>query len=134
MSAEIVFYGLDAKVLERASDVPEGPRQVVYYSLAIGHHIGVFDCFRPAFRCDEAFWQRLLDRLPPGEAKRKLEGIARFGEIVVDRSHTRLLSTAFAEIRPDLDPETRVWVDRFVATLAAIEAEPAIYLMGRRKP
>jgi hydrogenase-4 component J len=133
MKDEIVFYRLNAKVLERAADVPEGPKQVVYYSLAIGHHIGVFDCFRPMLRCSAAFYDRLVEHLPAGEARRKLEGLNRFGEITVDSSHTRLLSSAFASIRGGLDAATGEWVDRFDLALAAIDAEPAIYLMGRKK-
>jgi len=130
---EIIFYQLGAKVLERATDIPDKAQQVVYYSLAIGHHIGVFDCFHPMLRCDEDFWNRLVAKLPAGEALRKMQGLERYGEIIVDKSHTHLLANAFREIHAALDAEEIVWVDRFVAALAAIEAEPAIYLMGQRK-
>lgn len=79
---EVVFYQLNAKVLERKEDIPEDARQVVYYSLAIGHHIGVFDCFKPAFRCTTAVFDRVLDTLKDSEeAHRKLSGLLRFGEI-----------------------------------------------------
>lgn len=134
MAGEIIFYSLNAKVLERESDIPESSKQVVYYSLAIGHHIGVFDCFKPLLRCSEEFWARLLEILPAGEARRKLDGINRFGEITVDRSHTVLLASAFAKVREAMDAEMRAWIDQFVAALAAIDAEPAIYMMGRRRP
>lgn len=134
MSEEIIFYSLNAKVLERAADVPAESKQVVYYSLAIGHHIGVFDCFKPMLRCGSALYHGLIAELPPGEARHKLEGLDRFGEITVDRSHTRLLGSAFAQVRDRLDAETGEWVDRFNGALAAIEAEPAIYLMGRKRP
>lgn len=133
MAAEIIFYSLTAKVLERASDIPESSKQVVYYSLAIGHHIGVFDCFRPLLRCSEELWDRLVAVLPPGEARRKMEGLKRFGEITVDRTHTRLLGSAYAAVSEHLDEEMAEWVGRFSSALAAIEAEPAIYMMGRKK-
>ncbi len=132
MSDEIVFYRLNAKVLERAEDIPESSKQVVYYSLAIGHHIGVFDCFRPMLGCSRELWSRLLGALPQGEARRKLEGLERFGEITVDRTHTHLLAPALAGIREDLGDDARAWIDQFSEALAAIDAEPAIYLMGRR--
>lgn len=132
MSDEIVFYRLNAKVLERAEDIPDSSKQVVYYSLAIGHHIGVFDCFHPMLRCSREFWSRLLGAFPQGEARRKLDGLERFGEITVDRTHTRLLAMALAGIREDLDDDAKAWIDRFSEALAAIDAEPAIYLMGRR--
>ena len=131
MSGEVIFYRLNAKVLERAEDVPPESKQVVYYSLAIGHHIGVFDCFKPVLRCGVDAFQGFVGKLS-GEARRKFEGLDRFGEIIVDRSHTRLLSQAVAEVRSDLDDEMRGWADSFGEALAAIEREPAIYLMGRK--
>jgi hydrogenase-4 component J len=132
MSGDIVFYRLNAKILDSAKDVPENAKQVVYYSLAIGHHVGVFDCFKPVLRCPGAFYQRLVDALPEGEARRKLDGIRRFGEITIDRSHTALLGQAIADASPGLDPEAAAWFGELSVSLAAIEAEPAIYMMGRR--
>jgi hydrogenase-4 component J len=132
MSGDIVFYRLNAKILDSAKDVPENAKQVVYYSLAIGHHVGVFDCFKPVLRCAGDFYQRLVDALPEGEARRKLDGIRRFGEITIDRSHTALLGQAIADVSPRLDPEAGAWFGELSVSLAAIEAEPAIYMMGRR--
>ena len=132
--SDIVFYRLNAKFLERKEDVPENAREVVYHALAIGHHVGVFDCFKPVLRCTEAFYDRLLEDLPEGEARRKLSGIERFGEITIDRTHTALLGAAIEAVRPTLDAETTAWCDELEQSLAAIEVEPAIYLMGRRLP
>jgi hydrogenase-4 component J len=132
MNGDIVFYRLSAKILERAEDVPENAKQVMYYSLAIGHHVGVFDCFKPVLRCAGAFYEKLVDAMPEGEARRKLDGMRRFGEITIDRSHTGLLGAAFDEVSPGLDAESADWLRELSVSLAAIEAEPAIYLMGRR--
>jgi hydrogenase-4 component J len=74
----------------------------------------------------------LVDALPEGEARRKLDGMRRFGEITIDRSHTALLGQAIAQVSPGLDPDVAAWFDELSVSLAAIEAEPAIYLMGRR--
>lgn len=132
---EVVFYQLNAKVLERAEDIPEDAKQVVYYSLAIGHHIGVFDCFKPAFRCTAAVFDRVLEALSGNaEAHRKLSGLLRFGEITVDSSHTRPLLTAIEEALPTAAPDVAAWLDRLRTALDAIRREPAIYLMGRRLP
>jgi hydrogenase-4 component J len=133
MSGDVVFYRLNAKILEREEDVPKDARQVVYYALAIGHHVGVFDCFKPVLRCTGDFYERLVAALPEGEARRKLDGIRRFGEITIDRSHTRLLATAIEQAMPGLAAEQAAWFDELAASLAAIEQEPAIYLMGRRR-
>ncbi|KIZ43168.1 MULTISPECIES: formate hydrogenlyase maturation HycH family protein [Rhodopseudomonas] len=132
MSGDIVFYRLNAKILDRAEDVPDDAKQVVYYSLAIGHHVGVFDCFKPVLRCAGDFYPRLVDALPAGEARRKLDGMRRFGEITIDRSHTALLGEAIEQAAPGFDPEVAAWFKELSVSLAAIEAEPAIYLMGRR--
>ncbi|AWK85660.1 formate hydrogenlyase maturation HycH family protein [Azospirillum thermophilum] len=130
---EVVFYQLNAKVLERAEDIPEDAKQVVYYSLAIGHHIGVFDCFKPAFRCSTAVYDRVLEALSgSGEAHRKLSGLLRFGEITVDSSHVKPLIAAIEEALPAAAPDVAAWLDRLRSSLDAIRREPAIYLMGRR--
>ncbi|PWC36592.1 formate hydrogenlyase maturation protein HycH [Azospirillum sp. TSO35-2] len=132
---EVVFYQLNAKVLERAEDIPEDAKQVVYYSLAIGHHIGVFDCFKPAFRCTADVFDRVLETLSGNaEAHRKLSGLLRFGEITVDASHTRLLIAAIEQVLPTAPPDVGAWLDRLRTALDAIRREPAIYLMGRRLP
>lgn len=132
MTGDIVFYRLNAKILERAEDVPENAKQVMYYSLAIGHHVGVFDCFKPVLRCEGPFYQRLVDALPEGEAKRKLDGLNRFGEITIDRSHTALLGSAIEQVSDRLEPDVAAWFGEFAVSLEAIQAEPAMYMMGRR--
>ena len=131
---KVVFDRLGEKFLEREEDVPASSKNVVYHALAIGHHVGVFDCFKPFLHCSFDFWERLLALLPEGEARRKLEGVDRFGEIMVDRTHTALIGKALAEARPRLDDEMIEWCDTFQTSLVAIEMEPAIYLMGRKVP
>ena len=98
--SDVVFYRLNAKFLEREKDVPATSREVVYQALAIGHHVGVFDCFKPVLRCTEAFYGRLLEILPEGEARRKLAGIERFGEITIARTHTIRMLTRLAHDKP----------------------------------
>ncbi|WP_372395858.1 formate hydrogenlyase maturation HycH family protein [Azospirillum sp. HJ39] len=133
VAPEVVFYQLNAKMLERKEDIPEDARQVVYYSLAIGHHIGVFDCFKPAFRCTTAVFDRVLETLKGDEeAHRKLSGLLRFGEITVDITHARPLMAAIETVLPTAPPDVAAWLDRLRSALDAIRREPAIYLMGRR--
>lgn len=135
MSGDIVFYRLGAKVVEREEDIPDNARQVVYYSLAIGHHVGVFDCFKPVLRCSGALYDGVLAALPAaGAARRKLAGLLTFGEIAVDKSHVALLRPALAQARAGTADAVAAWMDGFDLSLAAIEREPAIYLMGRRLP
>lgn len=131
--SDIVFYQLNARFLERQEDIPAEAQQVVYYSLAIGHHLGVFDCFKPKLKCSGAVFDRVLDALPAdSEARRKLDGIRRFGEIQVDKTHVALLQDAIDRASTDDDPEVADWLSGLAGALAAIRAEPVIYLMGRR--
>ncbi len=133
MRNEIVFYQLNAKFLERTEDIPQDAKQVVYYSLAIGHHIGVFDCFKPILRCSNVLYDRILAALPEeGTAHRKLSGLLRFGEIVVDRSHTAMLKEAIDQVVSTVDPEASAWFCALAAALDAIDQEPVMYLMGKR--
>lgn len=133
MSSKVIFYALGQRFLEREEDRPADAKQVVYYSLAIGHHIGVIDCFKPVLECPLEGYTAWIARLPEGEARRKLEGLVRFGEITIDASHIKMLGAALDGIRAGLEPQETQWQDTLMRTLAAIEAEPAMYLMVRRR-
>ena len=135
MTGDVVFYRLHAKVVEREKDIPEDARQVVYYSLAIGHHVGVFDCYKPVLRCSAALYDEVLTALPEGgEARRKMQGLLTFGEITVDKSHTALLRGALAEAAGRVSDEVAAWLGELDQSLVAIEQEPAIYMMVRKLP
>ena len=117
---EIVFWTLRKKFVASSDEMPEHSSQVMYYSLAIGHHVGVIDCLNVAFRC------------PLTEYEDWLALVMTFGEIVIDASHTALLTRAFA---PLADDATSVWQARsiqFIHLLDEIVQEPAIYLMARK--
>lgn len=133
MSSKVIFYALGQRFLEREADRPADAKQVVYYSLAIGHHIGVIDCLKPVLECPLEGYSAWIARLPEGEARRKLEGVARFGEITIDATHIKLLGAALDGIRADIGPEETQWQAALMRSLAAIEAEPAMYLMVRRR-
>ena len=45
MEPQVAFYRLSRKIVNNQESIPEDARQVMYYSLAIGHHVGVMDCF-----------------------------------------------------------------------------------------
>lgn len=44
MSEKVVFSQLSRKFIDENDATPAEAQQVVYYSLAIGHHLGVIDC------------------------------------------------------------------------------------------
>ena len=48
MSETVVFSQLSRKFIDENDATPDQAQQVVYYSLAIGHHLGVIDCLEAA--------------------------------------------------------------------------------------
>jgi formate hydrogenlyase maturation protein HycH len=134
MSERVVFYRLDSRFLHQGVEPPADAGQVVYYSLAIGHHVGVIDTFKAMLACPYDRYLAWIGAIGDGEARRKLDGIRRFGEIMIDASHTQLLRPALQTTLPALDAEGEAWARQLDQTLQEIEREPALYLMVRRQP
>ena len=132
----VVFYALNSKFVDekRAQQrSAQKVQEVIYYSLAIGHHLGVIDCLKASLICPLEGYQQWLGCLPPeSEARRKLAGVGRFGEISIDQSHTHLLALALREARASMTETQQGWSDRLIALLQQIENDPAMYLMVRR--
>lgn len=51
MSETVVFSQLSRKFIDENDATPDAAQQVVYYSTAIGHHLGVIDCPEAALSC-----------------------------------------------------------------------------------
>ena len=66
---------------------------------------------------------------PQGEARRKMSGLLTFGEIHIDANHAGMLGKAFAQAMPHMDEPYRGWSAALMEQLAAIQQEPALYLM-----
>jgi hypothetical protein len=137
MTRKVLFYALSQKFLDpedrQAQPDTSAPRQVIYQTLGLGHHIGVIDCFKSALDCPLDAYEAWIGRLPDGEARRKLEGVLKFGEIMIDATHTRLLAAALDRALPDFQAEEGDWARTLIGLLAAIDAEPAMYLMVKRR-
>ena len=114
---EIVFWTLRKKFVASSDEMPEHSSQVMYYSLAIGHHVGVIDCLNVAFRCPLTEYEDWLAQVEEEQARRKMLGVMTFGEIVIDASHTALWQARSIQ---------------FIHLLDEIVQEPAIYLMARK--
>ena len=121
MTTKVFFYLLNERFVENDEQVPEQAKQVMYYSLAIGHHVGVIDCFKKILICDYDDYQRFVESFPEGDAKRKFAGLMRFGEIVID------------ENKANFTPEHQEWVEILMDTLASIQREPVMYIMVKRR-
>ncbi|RZV01695.1 UNVERIFIED_ORG: formate hydrogenlyase maturation protein HycH [Serratia quinivorans] len=130
--AQVVFYSLSRKFVQEKKAPPKA-QEVIYYSLAIGHHLGVIDCLEAKLSCPLTGFHAWVAHLPVGStARSKLEGVDRFGEICIDSSHTHLLATALSTAAPQMTVEQQNWSQQLIALLQSIENEPAIYLMVRR--
>src|SRR5512138_228334 len=91
MVPKISVYQLRSKFVNQREDVPEDARQIVYYTLAVGHHVGVMDCFSSQMEIPLDEYTAWVQSLPEGPARTKLEGALRWGEIEVNQTHLRML-------------------------------------------
>jgi len=132
---KVLFYTLNQKFMDSDDDVPNdaASRQVMYYSLAIGHHVGVIDCFKAIIDCPFEAYREWIAQLPAGEARRKMEGLFKFGEITIDQTHISMLGEAFDKIKSQLTGQAAEWTAKLMQALASIEKEPAIYLMVKTR-
>lgn len=133
MTTKVIFYLLNQRFVENDKQVPEQAQQVMYYSLAIGHHVGVIDCFKKLLICDYDDYQHFVQSFPEGEARRKFAGLMKFGEIVIDSSHVNLLAKAMDENKANFAPQYQQWVEILMDTLASIQREPVMYIMVKRR-
>ena len=133
MADIVTFHVLNRKFLEEDKDIPppEVVQQVMYYSLAIGHHVGVIDCLKKVVECPVDEYEPWISKLPEGEARRKMGGLLKFGEIFIDTSHISLLGEAWNEVKNSLAEPYRSWTVALLEILAAMSKEPAMYLMVR---
>lgn len=133
MSETVVFSQLSRKFIDENDDTPADAQQVIYYGLAIGHHLGIIDCLEAALTCQWDDYLAWIATLQTGsEARRKMEGVPRYGEIVIDSNHIVMLACAFDAAMAVQTAQQQQWSREMLAMLHAIHQENAIYLMVRR--
>ncbi len=133
MSETVVFSQLSRKFIDENDATPSEAQQVVYYSLAIGHHLGVIDCLEAALTCPWDQYLAWIATLEEGSvARRKMEGVPKYGEIVIDSNHVSMLANAFDKARAGQTAQQKEWSESMLGMLHAIYQESAIYLMVRR--
>jgi len=130
---KVTFWSLRQKFVDSDEDMPAESQQVMYYSLAIGHHVGMIDCLKTELECPLEGYTEWLKQLPVGDARRKLRGLLTFGEITIDSTHTSLLANALSPLSLSGDEPYKSWSLRLIELLAEIEREPAIYLIVKRQ-
>jgi formate hydrogenlyase maturation protein HycH len=132
MSETVVFSQLSRKFIDENDATPDAAQQVVYYSLAIGHHLGVIDCLEAALSCPWPEYLAWIATLEEGStARRKMEGVPKYGEIVIDATTLRCSPTPLMR-RWQANPEQQAWSKTLLSMLHDIHQESAIYLMVRR--
>jgi hypothetical protein len=132
VNGNVVFYQLSRKFVHRGQDVPAASKQLIHYTLAIGHHIGIIDCFASKLEVPGDRYAGWIAHLPEGEARRKLEGLLRFGEIEIAAPHAPLLQQALQATLADMSSDEVEWTSCLNTMLQSIAEEPALYLMVRQ--
>ncbi len=128
MVERVVFYQLTHKFVNQEKDIPEDSQQVIYYSLAIGHHVGVMDCFQKLIEVSVEDYRQWLTHLPEGTGRRKLAGVLKWGEIEINRSH----ASDLLPVLQGVDAADIRWADTLIHCLKKMMEEPALYLMVRK--
>lgn len=135
MTKRVKIHALNQRFLEKEADdnAPEQVGQIMYYSLAIGHHVGVIDCFEAVLECSLTDYEKWIAYLPEGDARRKMTGLLKFGEIVIDNTHINLLGSAFVSIKDRVEQPFQGWTMTLLKLLQSMTQEPAMYLMVKAR-
>jgi hypothetical protein len=133
LEQQVAFYQLGRKVVNNQERIPDDARQIMYYSLAIGHHVGVMDCFSEMMTIPAEGYRQWLSNLPEGDGRRKLEGVLTWDEIEINRSHVDELLTALNVALPAMNTLETAWANKIILCLRQIVAEPALYLMVKMR-
>lgn len=131
MADKVTFYQLTRKFVDE-KDAPPEIKELEYYALAIGHHVGVVDCLSAAMEMPHEEFAAWISKLPPREGRRKLEGVTKWSEIEINKDHCKSIMDAFLAGSDIFNPQEKEWAETLLKILRAIEHEPAIYLMVRR--
>lgn len=139
MGKNVVLYRLTAKFVDSAVDIPEEVNNIMYYTLSVGHHTGVADCLSPCLSCSMDTYCSIVSHIDSQEARYKLEGIMRFGEIQIDKVHVPALTKALKKELQSLYLQKTsklyaveiTWLTQFLDLLEEVRTQSAMYMMGR---
>ena len=132
MTERAVLYQLTHKFVNKEQDIPEDAQQVIYYSLAIGHHVGVLDCFKSLMEIPFESYRQWINLFPEGIGRHKLEGVLKWGEIEINRSHANDLLPLLQNALSQSNAAEAQWTQVLIQQLNLMIQEPALYLMVRK--
>lgn len=130
---DVVFYQVKAKFVDSEKSVPEEAKEVLYYTLSIGHHTGVIDCLEEQLRIPKAEYEDICETLN-GEAKYKLEGAIRNSEIQIEKHNLPLLEEELNNVlseSTELDDITITNIHNILKVFKVLEDDTAAYIMAR---
>lgn len=130
---DVVFYQVKAKFVDSEKSVPEEAKEVLYYTLSIGHHTGVIDCLEEQLRIPKADYEEICKFLE-GEAKYKLEGAIRNTEIQIEKHNLPLLVEELNNVlseSTELDDVTITNIHNILKVFKVLEDDTAAYIMAR---
>ena len=117
--------------MDRAQSVPDDAKDVLYYTLSVGHHTGVIDCFECVLSMPVEIFERICAALPEGEARYKLEGVMRHSEIELGKAQVDIVIDALEPLASAADEEVARYVGLFLEQLRIVREEPSVYVMVR---
>lgn len=143
--ASVVFYQLTKKFVDSEASIPKDACDVLYYTLAVGHHTGIIDCFERVLSMSLESYRRIVSLFDDHASRYKLEGVMRFGEIEIDKSHIPLLLPSTRAVLssidvfdeagktiPALSPDDSGLLAEMIDLLVKVRDDPSVYLMVRR--
>lgn len=141
----VVFYRLTKKFVDSEASIPPDACDVLYYTLAVGHHTGIIDCFERALSMSLESYRRIVSLFDDRASRYKLEGVMRFGEIEIDKSHIPLLLSSSRAVlssidvfdeagktMPALGSDDSGLLAAMIDLLVKVRDDPSVYLMVRR--
>jgi hypothetical protein len=130
MTTIVEFYRLSRKFVD-SKQAPAQSEHLIHYALAVGHHIGVLDCFSRVLALSRSDYSQWLSGIPPGEGRSKLEGVFKWGEIEINNHHAAGLTSALNTALPAMQPQEQEWTRQLLDLLCLINQDPIIYLLVR---
>ncbi len=130
MPETVEFYRLNRKFVDSGEASPSS-ENLIYHAVALGHHIGVLDCFQKVLVMPEKSFSRLTAGFPRSEGRRKLEGLLKWKEIEITSDQAGPLLREVEQAVPTLPPEDKKAAQEFCDLLRLMEKEPTIYLVVR---
>lgn len=134
MTGQVVFYRLSRRYGPDRRGAPEQARQLVYVSLALGHHVGLIDCLSPILEVPDEAFAEWLTALHDGPARHKLAGVLQWDEVEIDSAQAGALLEALQASQARMQPAEQRWAAILQAHIQNMADEPAMYLMVRRRP